>query len=526
MQTSCPSMKHQFLPRIFVLILWSFIALTLLVDLEHTPPLWWDEGWTLSVARNWVEMGHYGRLRDGQLYTAGLSGHFPVVALVALSFKLFGIGAWQGRLPGALLTLGALGFLFFLAFRLYNRRIAYGALFLVLLANSGKPLHPIFMGRQVMGELPALFFLLAGVTFFLWSLSKSGWWVLPAMFFWGIAIRLKAQEPYFWFISLIIPLIASLLKRWWKESLLLGTTLVGSWLLSNYGLAWVQSALISGHYISGQPLQDSIGVVAFVPILSVRLEALRLTMAYCLLTILGVGWVAWKSIRNFRIEDLNPTSEIVRWMLLVFSGGWFAWYLTLSMFWERYALQANFVGSIFGSALLYDLTKGFNIKYVLENIATLFRPFPGRRRGIRSIIFSLGYTAIVSWIVFSVFFTVFLGFNWYFPNQLISAKQVGDYINTYTTPGTKIESYESEVLFYLNRDYHYPSDQISIEFVRRKFIDPATPINYDALESNPDYLVTGRYEHRWNVYISRIESGAFRLIKEFPGYEIYERVRP
>ena len=21
------------------------------------PPLWWDEGWTLSLARNWVERG-------------------------------------------------------------------------------------------------------------------------------------------------------------------------------------------------------------------------------------------------------------------------------------------------------------------------------------------------------------------------------------------------------------------------------------------------------------------------------------
>ena len=27
------------------------------VRLESVPPLWWDEGWTLSVARNWIGDG-------------------------------------------------------------------------------------------------------------------------------------------------------------------------------------------------------------------------------------------------------------------------------------------------------------------------------------------------------------------------------------------------------------------------------------------------------------------------------------
>ena len=30
------------------------ILLALEINLESTPALWWDEGWTLSVARNWV----------------------------------------------------------------------------------------------------------------------------------------------------------------------------------------------------------------------------------------------------------------------------------------------------------------------------------------------------------------------------------------------------------------------------------------------------------------------------------------
>src|SRR3954452_10513417 len=77
-------------------------ALLLLVGLWNLagPGMWWDEGWTLSVARNWLERGHYGRLMDGQLWPPGLEASVTVTTAVALSFRLFGVGIWQGRLPG------------------------------------------------------------------------------------------------------------------------------------------------------------------------------------------------------------------------------------------------------------------------------------------------------------------------------------------------------------------------------------------------------------------------------------------
>src|SRR3712207_2846052 len=59
------------------------------------PPLWWDEGWTRSIARTWAERGHYGRLLAGELAPPGLGASFPVTGAVALSFRLFGVGIWQ-----------------------------------------------------------------------------------------------------------------------------------------------------------------------------------------------------------------------------------------------------------------------------------------------------------------------------------------------------------------------------------------------------------------------------------------------
>src|SRR5512134_3160056 len=63
-----------------------------LVHLESFPPLWFDEGWTVCVARIWVEIGHYDCLLRGGPAPPSLAAHFPVVASVAVSFKLFGVG--------------------------------------------------------------------------------------------------------------------------------------------------------------------------------------------------------------------------------------------------------------------------------------------------------------------------------------------------------------------------------------------------------------------------------------------------
>src|ERR687888_1472663 len=97
----------------------------------ESPPLYWDEGWTLSVARNWIERGHYGRLLAGALAAPGFEAAFPVTAAVALSFHLFGVGIWQGRLVGVLFMVTTFSMMYYLASRLYNRQVALGALFVL-----------------------------------------------------------------------------------------------------------------------------------------------------------------------------------------------------------------------------------------------------------------------------------------------------------------------------------------------------------------------------------------------------------
>ncbi|HMO57645.1 MAG TPA: glycosyltransferase family 39 protein, partial [Roseiflexaceae bacterium] len=124
----------QLLPPIVAVLVLLLLALWNLGG----PAAWWDEGWTLSVARNLVERGHYGRLLAGEPAPGGLEAS-PVVTLpVALAFELFGVGLWQGRFFGALCTVGMLALSWWLAAQLFNRRIAWGTLAVLLLLSA----HP------------------------------------------------------------------------------------------------------------------------------------------------------------------------------------------------------------------------------------------------------------------------------------------------------------------------------------------------------------------------------------------------
>ena len=226
-----------------LLVLALFLAGTL--NIESVPPLWWDEGWTLTVARTWVERGHYGCLLNGEPSSVGLAAAFPVTAPIALSFRLLGIGVWQARVVGVVWTLGTLGLIYYLACRLYGRPVAIGTLVVLLFMLPQSQLHPIPMGRQVLGEMPMLFYLLAGYACFLLALQRPLWLML-AVISWGITLIAKAQVLPFWTVSLLLPFLIMLYRQRWRLAVLLSLGLLGSLTVSR-GLYWLQQLVMRNY---------------------------------------------------------------------------------------------------------------------------------------------------------------------------------------------------------------------------------------------------------------------------------------
>ena len=133
---------RQHLPELCLALVWGTL---LFYHLGGAPP-WWDEGWTMSVARNVLEYGFYGRLKLGALAPNGLEAAPPVVGMVALGMRLFGIGLWQARLLPTFCTAGALVSLYLLGRRLYGIGVARRAMAVLLLLVRKIYLTPAPLG--------------------------------------------------------------------------------------------------------------------------------------------------------------------------------------------------------------------------------------------------------------------------------------------------------------------------------------------------------------------------------------------
>lgn len=500
--------------QVVIASVFSLLLIVTFINIDQSPPAWWDEGWTLSITRNWVEMGHYGHLIDGQPRGPGLEAAYPIVAPVAASFRLFGVGVWQGRLPSAFYLIASMSLIFFIAESLYNRTIAIGSILILIFLSPPVQLHPLTLGRTVMGEMPMIFYLLAGYTVLFLGLRKSRWWILPASLLWGIAIITKEQTLPFWLASLLLPFGILILKRRWQQAGLLLSGLILSWLVS-ISLEYLIRTLIP-ELTQARIIPGLIQVVATVLDPDVRWIAIKVVLTLGLPSLVGFIFAAWKSFKKFRALEVPDAKEITKLALLGFVGSWLAWYILLARYGDRYLFPAIFVGSIFTSAFLYQLTFGFDFKRTLKNASGIFLRTRNR--------YNIG--ALVAFPILIMFFIITSQYIFQmYTRPGISVSELTDHIESITQEDDLIETYESELFFLLDRRYHYPPDEISVQIISQELISNEKTYDYDPLEADPDYLVVGHFGATSKIYEQVLASGEFNLVSSIQGYDIYSRDR-
>jgi hypothetical protein len=498
----------------------SFLILSALVmgvfELEITPPLWWDEGWTLCVARQWVETGHYGCLLEGQPAPPLLAGHFPVVASIAAGFRLFGIGIWQARLVELLYAFSALGLLYSLTAELYSRKVAVGTLVLVLFFPVDWEMHPLIMGRQVLGEMPMVCFLLAGYVCLLAAERQRAWWV-GAVGFWGLALFTKLQVRPFWMLSMAVPILLSLWRREWSLVKWLGSAVAGSWGVY-FLLGWLKSMLLQGHTMAMPPMNGLLQVSAIVLVPMIRLEALVFSAVYLIPTICGLVHATGGAMTRWRCQAPIDLIEAVRTMVLTFSLGWYGWFVALSLGGDRYAFPLWFLAMPFIAALLCEWSQGYDVRVLVRSFGTVIRTRETGSVQIRQMF-------VVLLVVIIVGMAVRARYDFRGREDGAAFHRAVEFLHHKVPIDALIETYESELLFLLPGSYHYPPAELDIGVIRRGW-EPARAIPYDALSADPDYVVVGEFGRRAGIYKAIVDTGQVRLVAQIGRYQIYERVRP
>jgi hypothetical protein len=372
------------------------------------------------------------------------------------------------------------------------------------------------MGRQVLAEMPMFCYLLAGYLCLQLAFRRP-LWLLPAVLCWGVALIAKAQALPFWAASLAAPLAVLLLMRRWRAAGLLGAALAGSYTVAQV-LPRLWGLLLSGHTMAGAPVNGLYDVTAFVMSPFNRLFALGNILMFGLPTALGLAYAAWRMLKVRGAWAEDAAGETVRLSLLALAGSWFAWFALLSVGVPRYFFPVTFLGSIFVGAWMSDLTGGFDIGATLSRARGLFGNGRSRRQAAGALLAIVMLAATVPITIQTLYRDYILATD-------TSAQEVAAFLNTQTPPEARIETYESELHFLLDRPYHYPPDQVHVELNRRGLLHQATEIQYDPLAADPDYLVVGRFARGNDLYQPAIAAGAFRLLHHDGLYDIYERVR-
>ena len=468
----------------------------------------------MSVARNWVELGRYASLFDGRpIPPSMLNIGFPAVAPIALSFRLFGVGIWQGRLPGVLFTFGALCLLYHLALRLYDRKIALGTLFVVVFMSGKLELHPFFMGRYAEGEMPAVFLLLAGYDIFL-SWRRCPLLILPlAALFWGLAAATKMQVLPFLVAGLAVPIIVGIARQRWRTVVPILAGLCG-FLACFWLFRWVQEGLLQADLFPQKMALFS--TIAIVPLLSVRVQSATALLLLGLPALLGVCYNAWQYGTGKTKLSLDDDIYIVRQSLFFLVLSWMAWYLLLSIGWSAYLFFPVFVGSMFVAVMLCDLTSGFSIPATVKSAADTILRLQFNRSNIFSLVVVLLFTLVPITVI-----NIYLGYA--SPDR--SPREVAEFLNTATPHDVLIETYEMEIFVLLNRRYSHPPDDVHLRVIRHIYLDRNVEVDYDPLAADPDYLIVGPIGRLTRLYEPVLQTGSFRLIFEGTRYQIYERVR-
>lgn len=495
------------------ILLFLIIAASGLIGLNRYPPAWWDEGWTLMVARNWVEQGHYGLYQDGLPRDAGLAGHFPVVAMVALSFKIFGVGVWQGRLPIVLTTLAALALLYYFSNQWWGRKVALGTV-IVSLFLAAPQVSILNIGRQTMGEVPALCFLLAGYACLELAFKYSRYWLIVTAVFWGLCIATKSQPLPFWIVSVSFYIIACIVRREWRKNGWVLLTTFAS--ITIYQLIKSIPAMLDQSTASSNMVEGLMGITGLVLDKNVRWLAMVMVINYGLPTLLGLSWSGWKLLQEVR--DRKKLIFPEKWAIWGFASSWFAWYLLLGTFWVRYLLPAVVIAGPFIAASLSDLTRGYDFKWVIRHSALLMT---GKEK-------RLGFQALFCLLLIIMALTInlkmtIISFNETLINNPQAAAQK---LQEIIPAGALVETYESEIMFLApSVQFHFPPDQTSVKAIERGNLDPGKSVNYDPLEANPDYVLVGIFGWMWGIYNNVTDPGIYKLQASFNGYQLYSRVR-
>jgi hypothetical protein len=481
-----------------------------LFNLGRFPAPWFDEGSHLHVPKTLVRFGVYADYgSEGFRYYGPSIGIGPTVMLpVAAAFKVFGIGLLQARLVMVAYLLAAIAAFFGLARAIGGARLAWFAA-AILIGSQG--INLLEWGRQMVGEVPALALMAGG--WLLWVRAEENpslRGLLPAGTLMGLAAVTKSQTA----LILVPTLFVAWLANWlYYRRLPHRYFLVPLLLTGGAYAAWQFIALaLLGPGTLGENLallQKFSAGAAFVFSPNLIVQSAR--------NLLGpdvfAGWMIPVLVYGVAVS-LRRSADGQRWgSVMIFVLGGLAWYVFASISWLRYAFAPLAMAALVAARLLDDVLGRFDG----HPRAWWARLQQGELRA------TVAPIALIGFVLMSLMPLALTARNIVSPPPP-AAQEIANYLDANIPKDALIETWEPELGFLTDHNYHFPPHALLDTAVRHVWLGgPAPADQYDFKAESPDYVIQGAFSDYAGLYAPETLSPDYELVTRIGAYRIYAR---
>jgi 4-amino-4-deoxy-L-arabinose transferase-like glycosyltransferase len=491
-------------------LLWSWIAggVSLLIFLwlmlfrqPLYPSPWFDEGLNTSTAAMLARDGVYAlpdsagsRVLDPAIQTG------PIVLLpIALAFRLFGVGIMQARLAMLVFTAFALAAYWLVAKRL-TRQAALLAVLFVLVGTLEPYTSFVYMGRQVLGEVPALAFYLLGLLIWWKTLdaSSQGPALVLAGLAWGMGMVSKSQMMMLLPVSLGLLALAN--HFYYRQSTwfaflvpsVIAIGCVGAWYAAQIaivGLGQFQE--------NARVLQE--GFILHVMGINFRHWENALSVLW------KTGWWLWGIpgvVWGLGHARRRSSEGFIHASALAFVLLWLLWFAVLSVGWGRYGFYVLILSPIWTAGLLLDLWRGH----------PTVLPQPVAR--------SLVLMSIVLYVLVN---------GRPLATNLIAPTDTGylamsNYLATSVPTDAVVESWEWEVSLGAQQPIHHPTTHVTNAYTAYIYSNQPLPSHlYDVQQARPQYILEGPFSGWTGIYRQTLVNAD--QVAHFGQYALYHLER-
>jgi 4-amino-4-deoxy-L-arabinose transferase-like glycosyltransferase len=479
-----------------------------LATLDRRPAVWFDEGFRFNAARVLAETGTFGsRSASGVVpFDQSLTSGPLEVTLVALSFSTLGRGVAQGRLPFLLLAVASLALVWRIGARVFGRRAAAMMVLTVVAAPPVGGIGLLWLGRQALSETPALAMLLLGLSAWVRSLrSPRASMALLAGASFGVAVLSKSQ-----FAIAVVPAMAALAIGRWASGLdsrrRAALPTVGFAMVT--AIWWAAQQLLTPLAIRDQNA-DSLWQGVQANILT-GLWGATLDRGALLITATGLlasAWGLWLW-RSARRRDRASEATWTLAALISLTAANTLWFAVFSNGWPRY----GYLGYVTALMLI-----GVAIDDAAARLApTVERRWPGAARTVPGIVTAALALAAVPAVVAPTLAGP--------PSD--GAARMAEFIEMYVPVESVVETWEWELSgIGAHTAYHFPEQKYVYLATYQQSRSLPYRLPYDALEADPEYLVTGPFSTLTGIYPESLVAANFAPWVEISPYTLYARRR-